>query len=104
MATPSQTAALRQEGSTSELCSLGARQPPAVSGTSQGAALCCPVFGASAPQSWAECECLLGAFLTTHSMAGVIQRRAEASAATETTMKRKQNSKNSPFINQLNCR
>lgn len=49
MATPSQTAALRQEGSTSELCSLRARQPPATGRTSQGAALCCPVSGASAP-------------------------------------------------------
>ncbi|OPJ84924.1 hypothetical protein AV530_017986 [Patagioenas fasciata monilis] len=38
------------------------------------------------------------------SVAGVIQRQAEVSAATETTMKRKQSLKNSPFINQENCR
>lgn len=56
------------------------------------------------PGSRAECECLLAAFLTARSVAGVIQRRAEASAATETTMKRKRSLKNSPFINQLNCR
>lgn len=79
-------------------------EPPAAGRTTQRAALCPPVFRAPAPCSWAECECLLGAFLTAHSMAGVIQRQAEASAATETTMKRKQSSKNSPFINQLNCR
>lgn len=56
------------------------------------------------PSSRAECECLPAAFLIACSMAGVIQRRAEASAATETTMKRKRSLKNSPFINQLNCR
>lgn len=57
-----------------------------------------------APSLWAECECLLAAFLTARSVAGVIQRRAEVSAATETTMKRKQSLKISPFINQANCR
>lgn len=57
-----------------------------------------------APSPWAECECLLAAFLTARGVAGVIQRRAEVSAATETTMKRKQSLKNSPFINQANCR
>lgn len=45
------------------------------------------------PGSRAECECLPAAFLIACSMAGVIQRRAEASAATETTMKRKRSSK-----------
>lgn len=56
------------------------------------------------PGSGAKCECLPAAFLIACSMAAVIQRRAEASAATETTMKRKRSLKNSPFINQLNCR